>query len=98
MSMKSLRLDTDLVLDTWFHTALVFRRPQPDISVSVNGKEYRNYDTNNYTFAKAQGNMVIGRRNTDRDNDYASVTVDELLFWNVDLTQANIEMLISDTH
>ena len=98
MSMKSLRLDTDLVLDTWFHTALVFRRPQPDIIVSINGMEYREYDTKNYTFAKARGNMVIGKRNTDRDSNYASVSVDELLFWNVDLTQTTIEMLISDTH
>ena len=40
--------------------------------------------------------MVIGSNNTVRDNDYARVTVDELILSNVDLTKATIKTLISD--
>ena len=93
MNKISLSLDTSLVLDTWFHSALVFR-PQLEISVFIDGMEYSNYNTANYTFGKARGTVVIGRRNTDRNNNYVSVTVDELILWNVDLTQATIEALI----
>ena len=95
MSQRHLSLCTDLVLDTWFHSALVFRQSQ--ISVFVDGMEYSNYDAGNYDFANARKTVVIGRRNTDIDNNYASVTVDELMLWNVDVSQATIEMLISDT-
>ena len=97
MSKRHLSMRTDLVLDTWFHSALVFRQNQPQISVFVDGFEYSNFDTGYFNNDKARKTVVIGRRNTDRDDNYASVTVDELILWNVDLRKETIETLISDT-
>ena len=39
------------------------------------------------------GRIVVGRQFTDRDRDYASVMVDELLFFNQTLTAEEISTL-----
>ena len=40
-----------------------------------------------------EGRIVIGRLATDEDADYASVEVDELMFFNMKLTEPEIVML-----
>ena len=39
------------------------------------------------------GRIVVGRRYTDRDQQYSSVQVDELIFFNKALTTTDIALL-----
>ena len=50
-------------------------------------------DTSKHTHSlqPGDGRVVIGRRYTDRDWDYASVEVDELTLWNRTLTLQEIQ-------
>ena len=49
------------------------------------------------TFPSSDGRIVIGRSRTDGNSDYASVQVDELLFFNQSLTEQEIMMLSQST-
>ena len=41
----------------------------------------------------SSGTVAIGRRLTKSDSDYGSVTVDELMFWNRELSKEEAQML-----
>ena len=52
-------------------------------------------DMENYvaSFSAGEGSIVVGRYYTDQDKNYASVMVDELIFFNHSLTLEEIKAL-----
>ena len=77
----------------WTHIVLNYIGPE-------NGQGIRNYndgaevesDTtkNQQSFSPGDGRIVVGRFFTDRNQQYASVQVDELIFFNRTLTSAEV--------
>ena len=59
-----------------------------------NGEEVAS-DTTKYATPRSAGDtrIVVGRRYTDWDRDYASITIDELIFFNRFLKVDEIETL-----
>ena len=49
------------------------------------------------THPAGDGRIVVGRINTDQDRNYASLQIDELIFFNQALTQQEIEALAAAT-
>ena len=48
------------------------------------------------TYSSGDGRIVVGRRYTDQNREYASVQVDELIFFNQNITQQEINVLAAD--
>ena len=46
-----------------------------------------------FTLTLGDGKVVQGRRYTDRNQDYASVEIDELVFFNGNIDMVQIQML-----
>ena len=46
-----------------------------------------------YSFNTGDGRIVIGRRETDSDDNYGSGQLDELIFFNKKLSESEITML-----
>ena len=46
-----------------------------------------------YSFNTGDGRIVIGRRETDSDDNYGSAQLDELIFFNKKLSESEITML-----
>ena len=64
------------------------------IRMLINGEQVDS-DKSKYleSFTAGDGRIVVGRRFTDRDQAYASVPVDELIFFNSALTWNEIRTL-----
>ena len=78
----------------WFHIVLNFIGPSDGIQIYNDGVKVTNDASKrpkNYT--DGDKNIVIGRRFSDLDTRYASVQVDELLFFNQTLIETEITML-----
>ena len=54
-------------------------------------------DTTKYSRSSSHGDgrIVVGRRGTHRDRDYSSAMVDELIFFNQTLTEAEILAIVA---
>ena len=78
----------------WTHVVLHYVGPNngQGISVYFNGVEVVS-DTSRYAFPNSAGDgrLVLGRESTDIDNNYGSVDVDELFFFNQTLSDQNIQ-------
>ena len=78
----------------WFHLVLNFISPLEGFKVYNDGAEVnrtiRNFQD---TYNIRDSRIVIGRSFTEVDEDYASVEVDELLFFNEALTEPEINLL-----
>ena len=83
----------------WIHAVLNFigTNDEEVIRIYNNGVQVTNEEIGqtNRTQSTSDGRIVIGRlyTNEDEDSDYASVQVDELLFFNQTLTEPEIAML-----
>ena len=85
-------------MSQWIYYVFVLEGPKQGEGISV----YADGILANQTTTKESGDypsgsgrMVIGRRNVDVDDKYASVTVDELLLWNRKLSQPEVQELYS---
>ena len=80
----------------WVHGVLNFLGPNDEEGIRIyeNGKHVGNHTiiTQSST-TESNGRIVIGRAFTEINNYYASVQVDELLFFNRSLTEQEIGML-----
>ena len=45
------------------------------------------------SYSDGDGSIVVGRYYTDRDRDYASVQVDELIYFDAALTSAEVQSI-----
>ena len=70
------------------------RHNDEGIRIYYNGREVAS-DTRLAIKSRSAGDgrIVVGRHYTDRNQDYASVQVDELIFFNQALTQQQIDAL-----
>ena len=79
----------------WFHVVLNYLGEDVDMggfNVYHNNKLV-GPRTNNYTKESSPGNsqVVLGRQFTDDDNSYTSAQVDDLMFFNRNLSASDIE-------
>ena len=77
----------------WTHIVLNYIGPQisEGIRIYVNGTEVKSDTTKTSGSLRAgDGRIVVGRHYTDRDGYYASVQVDELIYFDAALTTDNI--------
>ena len=82
--------------DAWYHMAIVFHGPNEGEGISIyhNAVLMKNDATKQTnTYPDSSGIVIIGKRYTDRDEHYGSVMVDELTFWERQLTLAEIQTL-----
>ena len=78
----------------WFHLAVNFISPVGGFKVYNNGMEGGSGAINlGGSYSIADGRIAIGRRLTGVDGNYASVEVDELLFFNAALSEEEIMMI-----
>ena len=80
----------------WTHTVLNYIGPDngQGLIAYFNGTTAGRDDSLSWdTFPPGDGRVVIGRAYTDKDSAYASVDVDELLFFNEILNEVEIAQL-----
>ena len=91
--------------NNWFHLVINFTGPNAGEGFQIyhDGVNVRN-DTTKVSLANSlrylppnNGRIVIGRFRVDADSGYASVQVDELLFYNRTLTKPESTMLSNNT-
>ena len=63
------------------------------IRVYYNGQEEVNGITEDAIRSAGDGRIVVGRMKTDEDRYYASMEIDELIFFNKALSTADIKLL-----
>ena len=78
---------------------MIFHGPNngQGLSVYLDGSLYR-HDSSKMprNFTRSSGTVIIGKCCTDRDEDYGSVTVDELTFWDRQLLAAEIQAIVAE--
>ena len=79
----------------WFHLAVVYLglNNGQGLVVYVNGEVERDTTKDDDTYQPGNGQLVIGKKFIDRNDDYSSVGVDELTLLNRQLTAQEIEDL-----
>ena len=91
--------------NNWFHLVISFIGPNAGegfqiyhdgINVLNDTTKASNSNSRRY-LPPNNGRIVIGRYRVDLDAGYASVQVDELLFYNRTLTEPEIKMLSNNT-
>ena len=75
----------------WFH--LVINGVGEGLNVYINGELEGNAGLERYNVESGDGRMVIGRRYTNKDKYYVTVMVDEMTFWNRNLTTQEIQAI-----
>ena len=81
------------VLDTWLHVGLVYKGPAEGegIRLYVNGLPAGDDTTRDpITTAPADGRLKISKLFEEGNGHNSPATIDELLFWNRQLSQAEI--------
>ena len=88
------RRDGFVIPDGWFHVTWVFHGPSQGFTVYHTDGEHSDKELMPHTgYQNSSGTVAIGRRLTKSDKDYGSVTVDELMFWNRELSKEEAQML-----
>ena len=80
----------------WTHAVLDYLGPNDGQRISIyNNEEKVARDTTKAErlYSAADGRIVVGRRFKDKDQDYASVQVDELIYFNQALTNEDIQSI-----
>ena len=80
----------------WTHVVINYIGPQNEqgIKIYFNGVRRRTDPTMDpHSYGIGNGHVVIGRYHTDIDDRYASVELDELIFFNKKLSESEITML-----
>ena len=77
----------------WFHYTVTYSSDD-DLKVYVNGQDpWAILHSGSNGKGPSDGRLVLGRYFTDVDSNYASVEVDELIFWNTVIPEAEIQYL-----
>ena len=83
--------------DGWFHVALVYHGPVTGqgITVHSDGNHWtkRSRDDSSSDLINSSGTVVIGNLFTEPTGSYGSVMVDELTFWDRQLTDSEVDAL-----
>ena len=102
LSNRYYHFDVPITTNNWIHSVLNLIGPNegPGISIYQDGEHKGNDITSpSLSYNQGDGKIVIGRFYTGPDNPYyASVEVDQMLFFNEPLTEAEILMLSQETN
>ena len=85
-------------LPSWTQVALVYHGTDAGLSIYYNGN-FKTMDTSKAShnggssWASGNGKVAIGRTYVRRNEGYASVLIDELMLWNIALTQQQLQQL-----
>ena len=85
----------------WIHIVLNYLGPNDGegIRMFYNGAEVASDATKDmYPRSPGDGRIVVGRFNTDMDKDYASVQVDELIYFNAALTSDEVQSIYNSAY
>ena len=77
----------------WYHMVLVFHGPSEGQGISVyhDGVLVKNDPTKIVTnYSENSGIVIIGKLQTDSNEDFGSIMVDELMFWDRQLLAEEI--------
>ena len=80
----------------WFHVVINYIGPNngQGIRMFIDGSELMSDTAKDaWSFSAGDGMVVVGRDYTDADKEYASVQVDELIFFNQVLSNDHINKL-----
>ena len=80
----------------WTHIVMNYLGPTSGqgIRIYYNGNEVASDTTKTtYSYSPGDGRIVVGRRHTDRNQNYASVQVDELIFFNQALSDNEVQLI-----
>ena len=80
----------------WNHIVLNYIGPDngQGIRIYINGAQVESVTTKNgVPYSAGDGRMVLGRESTNEDARYASMEIDELIFFNKALSTTDIERL-----
>ena len=80
----------------WTHIVLNYIGPNDGegIQIYYNGAEVANDTTkSDGTYSAGDGRIIVGRRYIDEDRRYASMEIDELIFFNEALSTSDIKLL-----
>ena len=93
------RITVDKPFPVWTHVVLNLIGPNDGQGIQVyldgvhTGTDTVKSPVTGYTLKLGDGKVVMGRRYTGDDRDYASVEIDELVFFNSNIDTAEIQML-----
>ena len=95
MAVKDGHFNTDgfVIPYGWFHVTWVFHGPSEGFTVYHENGEQTDKVLTRRDYQNTSGTVVIGRRLTNNDGEYGSVTVDGLMFWNRELSKEEAQML-----
>ena len=93
--------DMSFQFDRWFHLLFVYLGPNTNgITIHLNNTFYpsttietSNPNTSATHGYDSTGEVIIGKLHVDKAGDYSNVMVDELTFWNRQLSEAEVEAL-----
>lgn len=76
----------------WFHLVLTLNPTRDEVKIYNNGQFDDSGNTPVYpdNFSGGTNGLVIGRFYIDRDERYGKIEIDELTFWNRELTSAEV--------
>ena len=77
----------------WTHIVVNYIGPDDGQGIRVYGIEVAGSTTRDVTCSAGDGRIVVGRCYIDEDMRYASVEIDELIFFNKALSTTDIERL-----
>ena len=80
----------------WFHVVYNYIGPNNGEGVTIyhdGVEELWKADRTTHGYPAGSGNVVIGRTSPSKDENYASVMMDELMFFNRKLTVEEIQIL-----
>ena len=83
-------------LSDWTHVVMNYIGPEDGqgIRIYVDGIETGSDVTKiGYLSQPGEGRIVVGRLHTDQNENYASVEVDELMFFNATINDSQVTML-----
>ena len=82
-----------LVPTGWTHIVFNYIGDDDGQGIRVYGMEVVSDATRDVARSAGDGRIVVGRRWTDQDTYYASMEIDELIFFNKALSTTDIELL-----
>ena len=81
----------------WTHVVLNYLGPHDGIQMFMDGVEVVAGTLSSRPLSTTgNGRIVVGKGYTDRDDNYSSVQVDELIFFNSLLKPEEIDMLVEE--
>ena len=91
------QLESSMERNKWIHISIVDYGSNEGFSVFYFGyKKEQSQRENSQSYSQGDGQVVIGKKHTGFTgviSYYGTVSIDELMFWNVELSEAELQIL-----